>query len=285
MSVLESIKQIFYRNEDNERQDYTERTSVISVPCDLIRPNRAQPRADFNKDRLAVLAESIRKFGILQPLCVRKADIDDIYDYELISGERRLRAARIAGLFTVPCIVLDVGDKTAAEISLTDDITHQPLNMFERAYGLRALSEDHGLSPEEISRRLSVGASSVRNDMQLLELDHSEQMAALALSLSERQARSLLKLEDPNDRMSVMYRIADREMGIRETLAYIDRTNHRETTLQIDEDVISSADRSTAAALRAVQKRIEALRDGGRGVTLEIYERNGSIELHASISK
>lgn len=277
-------EKIFGAKAEDYQENYIENGRIISIQCDAIRPSRAQPRADFDEDNMARLVNSVKMYGVIRPLLVRKTDIDDIYDYELISGERRLRAARLSGMYSVPCIVLDADSRTAAEMIMTDELTAQRLNMFEVAYGLRALCEDHDADIEEISRRLSVSKAKITNKLRLLELSYKEQRAALALSLSEKHALLLLRLGTHEARMSVMYRIADKDMSIRETEKYIEKLLG-ETPVRSVEEMIEESDRSVASLIRAVQKRLELFNKSSERATLELNETERSIEITVTISK
>ena len=132
-------------------------------PPSPMRPNRAQPRADFDEDGLIRLATSIKRYGIIQPLTVRKLTSDDIYDYELIAGERRLKAARMIGFFCVPCMVLEADERMSAELAIIENLMRSDLNMFEIAYALKNLAEDYGMTQEEIAARMSMSQSAVAN--------------------------------------------------------------------------------------------------------------------------
>ena len=113
--------------------------AVLQIKTDDIRPNRAQPRAEFDQNSIIRLADSIRRYGILQPLTVREADPEDSRPYELIAGERRLRAAKMLGYLTVPCIIRRADEQTAAELAIIENLLRKDLNMFEEAYGYKML--------------------------------------------------------------------------------------------------------------------------------------------------
>ena len=284
MIDFKQIKDKLFGGKGEYYEEYGESGRIINIPCDVIRPCRAQPRADFDEDNMARLINSIKRYGVLRPLLVRKTDINDIFDYELISGERRLRAARISGLFSVPCIVLDTDACASAEIIMTDELMSQRLNMFEIAYGLRLLMEDYGLDAEEISRRLSLNKATVSGKLRLLELSYKEQRAILALSLTERHALLLLRVPDHETRMSVIYRIADKDMSARDTEKYIDKLLNSPPSRSV-EDIILESDRSTASLIRAVQKRFELFNKGERGAEMEIEESGRALEITITLPK
>ena len=203
---------VIFEKESNNEIYYTETAfsshSLFNIPCDSIRPNRFRARSSFDEDSLVALADSIRRFGIIQPLCARKTDEDDIYEYELISGERRLRAARLAGLFSVPCVVIEADEQTAAEIAIIENTARRDLNMFESAYALNRICEYHELSQADVARRISASRGAIANKMRLLELSHKEQRLILELSLSERQAVALLSIKEKEKRIAAIHGIS-----------------------------------------------------------------------------
>lgn len=282
MSPIKLFTDVF---KSNSKGSSIEKESIFCIPCDLIRPNRSQPRADFKEDALIKLADSIKKYGIIQPLSVRKAELDDIYEYELIAGERRLRAAKLCGLYYVPCIVVDADASESAEIAIIENMMREDLNMFEAAYALRNLTEDFELTQEEVARRLSMSQSAVANKIRLLKLDYEEQRAILALSLSERHARALLKLDNHEQRMSAIYRIADRQMNVRDAEDYISFLCNPEKKANSQQKIIENSDRSVSSIIRGIQKRLDTFNKNGHEAVLEIDDRESKIELRISIPK
>ncbi|MBR3289702.1 MAG: ParB/RepB/Spo0J family partition protein [Clostridia bacterium] len=165
---------------------------VMQVPVDQVCANPAQPRRQFAEDKLKSLAQSIRENGLLQPLTVR-ADGGRIV---LIAGERRLRAARLAGLATVPCLVCRMDDRQSAAAALIENLQREELNCFEQAEGLRRLIEEFSLTQEETARRLGCAQPTVANKLRLLTLTLDERSALLQAGATERHARALLRLPD-----------------------------------------------------------------------------------------
>ena len=195
---------------------------VVQIKTDDIRPNRAQPRADFEQNAIIRLADSIRRYGILQPLSVRPSDPEDIYRYELIAGERRLRAAKMLGYLTVPCIVMDVTEQTSAELAIIENLLREDLNMFEQAYGFKKLIENHHLTQEEVARRMSMSQSAVANKLRLLRLSYEEQRLVLETGLTERHARATLRIDNPKKRLETIRTISDRKMNVQDAEEYIE---------------------------------------------------------------
>ena len=169
--------------------------TVLQVRIDDIRPNRAQPRIDFDTNSIIRLADSIRRYGILQPLSVRRLS-EEGYLYELIAGERRLRAARSLGYCTVPCVIVEADEKMSAELAIIENLLREDLNMFEQAYGFRQLIDNYSMTQEEIARKISLSQSAVANKLRLLRLSYDEQRRIIEAELTERHARALLRLSD-----------------------------------------------------------------------------------------
>lgn len=187
------------RQNDSELSD-----RVLQINVDDIRPNRAQPRAYFDQNSIIRLADSIRRYGILQPLTVRVSDPEDSRSYELIAGERRLRAAKMLGYLTVPCIVKEPGEEVSAELAIVENLLREDLNMFEEAYGYRKLIENHHLTQDEVAKRMSISQSAVANKLRLLRLDYDEQKTILDNGLTERHARTLLRIDNKDMRKEIL---------------------------------------------------------------------------------
>lgn len=165
-------------------------SEVLRIPLDRIRPNRNQPRAFFDEAALLHLADSIRRYGVLQPISVR--GMED--GYEIIAGERRFRAARIAGLTEIPAIVYTVDSEQGSLLAIVENLLREDLNMFETAAAMDKLCREHGLTQEEVAERLSVSQSYVANKIRLLRFDAEMQERLLDACLTERHARAILRL-------------------------------------------------------------------------------------------
>lgn len=193
--------------------------SILLVPTDEIIPNPNQPRKVFNQNELDALADSIRNNGIIQPLVVRKNNNDE---YELISGERRLRAAVKVGLETVPCVLMSVSDNDSALFAIIENIQRDNLNYFEEAESISRLVNDYSMTQEEISKKLGKSQSYLSNKLRLLRLSDELRSVILENSLSERHARALLRLDSDIDRLKALLEIIEKNMNVSETDKYID---------------------------------------------------------------
>lgn len=196
---------------------------VLYLDADAIRANPNQPRRSFEPDALRELAESIRRYGILQPLTVRRSD----GGYELIAGERRLRAAKLAGLRTVPCLVRRSDEEESSLLALIENLQRRDLHYLEEAAAIARLIEAYGLSQEQAAERLGKSQSAVANKLRLLRL--SPQCTAILRehSLSERHARALLRLNDEEARLAALRVIAARAYNVAQTEEYIETLINR----------------------------------------------------------
>lgn len=216
-------KNIIPKKEKREnRQDEGAYGKVMMIRVDAIIPNPAQPRRFFTDDAILRLADSIRLHGIIQPLCVRCPD-KSTGIYELVAGERRLRAAKVIGMREVPCITVEADPEESAHMAIVENIQRENLNMFEQAEAIKRLMCIHCLTQEKIAEKLSCSQSYVANKLRLLRLDSNEREEILSAALSERHARALLRLKDSESRLAAMHTVIRREMNVAQTEEYIDR--------------------------------------------------------------
>ena len=167
--------------------------TIADIPIIKIRPNKAQPRKVFSEDELSALSRSIAENGILQPLTVRKVSSTE---YELVAGERRLRAAVMAGLRKVPCIVVKCSDRESAVYALLENLQRADLGIFEEARGIAKLIRRYGLTQEQAAIKLGKTQSTIANKLRLLRLSEEEQEWMEKAGLSERHARALIRIEN-----------------------------------------------------------------------------------------
>lgn len=202
---------------NREFREFRELGKIFDVSVNDIKPNPLQPRKHFDNSELTSLAKSISQDGIIQPLSVRKTH----NGFEIISGERRLRAAKMAGLRSVPCIVVNVDDKRSGVIALVENIQRADLNFFEEANAIFQLMDKYNMTQEETAVRLGFAQSTVANKLRLLKLSPSEQKIIVDSNLTERHARALLKIKDENDRKEILLKIVQHNWTVNETDKYI----------------------------------------------------------------
>lgn len=196
----------------------TNKRQILELPISDIRANPHQPRRDFTPGDLAELAMSISQVGILQPLSVRRIR----NGWELIAGERRLRAAVLAGLTSVPCLPIEADDDTSALLALVENLQRKDLDLWEEAAALRQLIDRHHLSQEEAARKVGKSQSAVANKLRLLKLPQEALAILQAGGGTERHARALLRLETEEQQLESARRVVDLGLTVAQTEALVD---------------------------------------------------------------
>jgi len=194
--------------------------TIINIPIDNIAPNPYQPRRSFNNLSLDELSESIKAYGVLQPISVRKVGENG---YELVAGERRLRAAKKAGMTEIPAIVVEVVEQDSAILALIENLQREDLNFFDEAEGYYNLIHDHGLTQEELSKKVGKNQSTIANKLRLLRLSQNIKNEILKNNLTERHARALLKLPDEKLQQKVIKDIVKKSLNVKKTEELIDK--------------------------------------------------------------
>ena len=197
---------------------------VVFLPLSSIRPNPAQPRTIFDAQGLQELAASIRQYGVLQPLTVRKK----AGFFELVAGERRLRAAGLAGLCEVPCLLVSVDDQDAGLLALVENLQRRDLDYLEQAEGLQRLMQEYHLTQEQAARRLGKSQPAIANKLRLLRLPDSVRRFLQENGLTERHARALLRLGTEEQQLAAAQVFCRRRMNVAAAEAYIEDLLHRQ---------------------------------------------------------
>lgn len=202
----------------NSESKKTEETAELKsgeqmMKINMVEPNRDQPRRNFEEDALLELADSIKQYGVLQPLIVRKRN--DYY--EIIAGERRWRAAKMAGVKEVPVIIKEYNEQEILEIALIENIQRENLNPIEEAMAFKKLLEEFNLKQDEVAERVSKSRTAVTNSMRLLKLDQRVQQMIIDDMISTGHARALLAIDDPEQQYMLANKIFDEKLSVRET--------------------------------------------------------------------
>ena len=214
-----STAEVLFMKKNNHYKVRTE-SKIILIPQSEILPNPNQPRKRFNYDELEGLAQSIRANGILQPLLVRT---NENGKYELVAGERRLRAARLVGITKVPCILNDISESDSAVFAIIENLQRQNLDFFEEAEALATLVSDYRMSQDELCKKLGKAQSTLSNKLRLLKLSEEMRYKISRAGLSERHARALLSLEDEVQRARALSIIIDRHLTVNESETLIEQ--------------------------------------------------------------
>ena len=216
----------------------TNENGVIELKVNQIEPNREQPRKNFDEDALQELADSIKKHGIIQPLVVQKKG----EYYEIIAGERRWRAAKIAGLKHIPVVIKDYSEQEMVEIALIENIQRQDLNPIEEAMAFKQLMQEYDLKQDELAERVSKSRTAVTNSMRLLKLPQKIMEMVINNELSSGHARTLLSIEDEDLQIKVAELVILKQMSVRETENYVKKLqnnkNKSKDTKNTDNDFV-----------------------------------------------
>ncbi len=205
-------------------------SQVLNVPIEDIIPNRFQPRLNFDEQSLKELAASIKEHGIIQPLVLRR--LND--KYEIIAGERRYKAAKMAGLTSVPAVIAQMDDNTSAEVAIVENIQRRDLSSIEEAKSYKALLDKGYLTQEDLAKKMGLSQSAISNKLRLLTLPEEVQNAIMEGKISERHARSLLQLESADAQKEWLNKIIDERITVRDLDTRLKNLNKKEET-QVDD--------------------------------------------------
>lgn len=251
---------------------------VVFLPLSSIRPNPAQPRTVFDAQGLQELAASIRQYGVLQPLTVRKK----AGFFELVAGERRLRAAGLAGLCEVPCLLVSVDDQDAGLLALVENLQRRDLDYLEQAEGLQRLMQEYHLTQEQAARRLGKSQPAVANKLRLLRLSSPVRAALRASGLSERHARALLRLEDETAQLRAIRLITENDWTVARTERYVDeQLSAAKGKARLSRFVL----RDMRLFLNGINHQLDLIRAAGLNPQTEQEETERELVLTIRISK
>jgi len=253
--------------------------TLIFLSADKISPNEAQPRQNFDADALQSLCESIKQNGIIQPLCVRK---NNDGGYTLISGERRLKAASMAGLKKVPCVLTNADERSAALLAIIENIQRENLTCFEEADSIFRLISEWGIPREQVAERLGIAGSTLSNKLRLLKLTPWQRERISAARLTERHARALLRIEDIEKRDNALLTIIAKGLNVSESEKLV-------SELISDKKDAPSKKRMVVGDIRlfanTITNAVDTMRKSGVNATAEKKETERFIEYKILIPK
>ena len=255
------------------------------IPLDSIRPNPYQPRRDFNKRSLEELSQSIRSYGVIQPISVR--EISD-NKFELITGERRLRASKLADLTEVPAIVLEYRDRESAIIALIENLQREDLNFIEEAEGYNNLILDHNFTQQELSKQIGKSQSTIANKIRLLKLPDDIRRDLIENDLTERHGRVLLKLPDDNIKRKVLKKTIKNNLNVKSTEKLVedilDKFREKEEEESSSKQNIKSLI-NIRIYINTIKKAYEAIRNSGMDAKYSEIDREDYYEITIKIPK
>ena len=260
----------------NIEDNTSKKTGELMVKISSVEPNRNQPRKMFDKDSLDELTKSVKQYGVLQPIIVKKTG----NRYEIVAGERRWRAAQAAGLSEVPVVVRDYDDQKAKEIAIIENIQRTDLNPIEEALAYKSLIEEYNLTQEELSDKVSKNRSTITNSLRLLKLSKNIQQYMIDGKISSGHARALLSLEDEGKRELLALDIMKRSLSVRDTEKAA-KTLSKKKNVELDE-LTESVKEDTVRDLSLFYKEYEDSIQGVLGTKVHINQKDknkGRIEI------
>ena len=260
---------------------------IHMLPTDRITANPNQPRKQFDDESIISLADSIRQYGILQPLTVRRIENPESGGsvYELIAGERRFRAAKMLGFASIPCILVQADSRRSAELAIIENIQREDLNVFEQASAIASLIDMYGITQEEAARRLSVSQSFVANKLRILRLTLPEREKIIENGLTERHARALLRVQSAEKRMLIIDYICAHNLNVATAETYIDRflaRNESERKPRAPRKIIL---KDIRLFYNSIDKAVSLIKQAGIPVESERVDGEEQIELTIRIPK
>ncbi len=248
-----------------------EATDGVMLNINKVEPNRDQPRKNFDEDALLELAESIKQFGILQPLLVQKKD--DYY--QIVAGERRWRAAKMAGIKEVPVIIKQLSDQEIMEISLIENIQRENLNPIEEALAYKRLLNEFNLKQDEVAERVSKSRTAVTNSMRLLKLNEKVQQMVIDEMLTTGHARALLGIDDQEKQFLVAQKIFDEKLSVRDTEKLVKKLQKEKKEKKDGSD---QKDEKLEAIYRDLEEQIKQI-FGTKVYIKQKNEKEGKVEI------
>ena len=254
-------------------ENTTEKENTIStLKISLVDPKSDQPRKYFDKEALEELCNSIKENGLLQPILVR--EYGDAGRYQIIAGERRFRACKLAGLTEIPAIVLDRDDRAAAQIALIENIQREDLNPLEEALAYKSLKEEYNMTQEELSERIGKSRSAIANSMRLLDLPEEILTMVAARELSAGHARTLLGVKDTEDMILLAQFAAEHDLSVRQLEEEVKKINKKKKPVEEEEEVVAPV----VDYFREMELRIQ--RQLGRKVKIESKGKKKTLTLY-----
>ena len=255
-----------------------EERSLRRIRVSDIARNPNQPRKYFDPEAIAQLAESIRQYGVLNPLTVRRSPSGG---YELVAGERRLRAARVAGLNEVPCLVIAADNEDSSAIALVENLQRRDLDFFGEAYGFKRLIDQYGLTQEEAARKVGKTQSAVANKLRLLRLSQKNMELIRSANLTERHARCLLRLDSEEERINATNYIIEHDLNVSRSEQYIEELlKERETELPAQQErKVVRLIKDVRFFLNTLNRAVGVMVDSGIGATVQQQDSEDGLTL------
>mgnify|MGYP001012223322 FL=1 len=266
----------------SQRRDISEgRDQVVDIPVTAIEANPFQPRIDFDEETMAELIQSLSEHGLIQPVIVRPCP----GGYQLIAGERRLRAAKQLGWKAIPAIVRELDDAASAQMALIENLQREDLNYWEEAEAYQRLLEEFGMTQEELARKIGKSQSAIANKLRLLKLSPRVRSRISREIMSERHCRALLALESEEAQLEVIEAIEKGRLSVKETEALVRRLLERDGAEKKPRQKVIRLWRDARLLQNSVRKLVEEMRAGGAVVELEEKQEPGVLEMRIRVKE
>lgn len=255
---------------------------IKKIPISVIKPNPYQPRKQFDPKALEELSQSIKTYGIIQPINVRKIDEDN---YELIAGERRLRASKLADMKEIPAIVVEYRDKDSAVIAMMENLQREDLNFIEEAYGYNSLILEHGFTQKEVAEKIGKSQSTIANKLRVLKLPVDIQETLIQENLTERHGRVLLKLPNDDLKREVLSKVVKNGLNVRKTEELIEKllTDIEDNDEKGNQNIKSLI--NIRIYLNTIKNAYSAIKDTGIDAEYEEVDKGDYVEVRVKIPK
>jgi ParB family chromosome partitioning protein len=278
--MAKDIKSFAYNPEGDVKQ-MTTYHEILHLPLESVKPNPYQPRRIFEPAALDELAESIRIYGVLQPISVR---IINGTSYELIAGERRLRASRLAGLDTVPAILVDINDLDSAVLAIIENLQRQNLHFFEEAEGFANLIGEYTFTQEELAHRVGKTQSTIANKLRLLKLPRSVQKQIVESNLTERHARALLKLENENEQLETIAKISQENLTVSKTESLVEEVAARKPSQKGKTIPFKAYIRDIRILTNTIRENLEIVRRSGMETHFDMQQTDTGYDIRITLN-
>lgn len=263
--MLQPFNRIFGLGDKGEpekvEEDYRS-DEVVQLPVDEIQPNQYQPRALFNEEKIAELAQTINTHGIIQPIVVRRMT-DQEHGYELIAGERRWRAVQLLDWKEVPAIIREMSDTQTASVALIENLQREELTVIEEATAYAKLLELHQLTQEALAQRLGKNQSTIANKLRLLKLPEPVQDALLQKQITERHARALIKLKDTEKQVKLLEMILENDLNVKQTEEKITQLNEPKQKKTKKKPRLKGVNKDIRIAMNTIRQSLNMVSDTG----------------------
>lgn len=258
---------------------------VQEIPIDKIRPNPYQPRKEFSKQALEELSQSIKEYGVLQPITVRRIGSDS---YELVAGERRLRASKMVGMEYIPAIVIATHEKDSAILAMIENLQREDLHYLDEAVGYASLIQDHGFTQEELAKKIGKNQSTIANKIRLLRLPDNIKKLLIMNNLTERHARALLRIPDDELKLKALKQIIKKKYTVKETEMMITRILKKlqfEQNEKMDQVKMHRYYSDTRIFINTIKKAVNMIKEYGLKPQVTQKDKDDCIEIIVKIPK